>query len=152
MQGTFPKKFTTSRIVSIFKTGDKRLVINTSQKPILEKIGAAKLTNFLKINKLLNEYLYLQRGKTFTRSFTYNQLHIGNTINNINYCIEACINIKKAFSCLLIVSNLRNQKKGIKITPLNWCCYFSRRRQKVEVNSILLDSRCIDMSVYKEPC
>ncbi len=35
IQGTFPKKLTTSRIVSACRTGDKRLVINKSQKPVL---------------------------------------------------------------------------------------------------------------------
>ena len=58
--GTFPSKLKISRVVPIFKNGDKHLcdnyrpisLVNTIAK-ILEKIVAVKLSNHLELNKLL---------------------------------------------------------------------------------------------------
>jgi hypothetical protein len=88
-QGIFPDKLKTSRIVPIFKSGDKRLCDNyrpislvSTLSKILEKIVATKLTNFLEINKLLYEHQYgFQRGKSTEQNLLHVINYIGNAIN-----------------------------------------------------------------------
>ena len=70
--GVFPDKLKVSRVVPIFKAGDKKLcdnyrpisLVSTIAK-ILEKIVAVKLTNYLEVNKLLYIYQFGFQKKTF---------------------------------------------------------------------------------------
>jgi hypothetical protein len=158
-QGVYPEKLKMSRIVPIFKAGDKILCDNyrpislvSSLSKILEKIVAIKLTNFLEINQLLYKHQYgFQKNKSTEQNLLHVINYIGNAINGGNYCIGVFIDLKKAFDvCSHDILLTKLNKLGIKNIPLNWfSSYLSGRKQTVEVNGRLSDSRNIDISVLQ---
>ena len=103
-----------SRIVPIFKLGDKKLcdnyrpisLVSTIAK-ILEKIVATKLSNHLELNKLLHIHQFGFRKKLSTE---HNLLHltnyVSNALNEDDFCIGIFLDLKKAFHvvphCILI--------------------------------------------------
>jgi hypothetical protein len=158
-QGIFPERLKTSRIVPIFKTGDKHLCDNyrpislvSSLSKVLEKIVALNLTNFLQSNNLLYEHQY---GFQRNRSTEHNLLHvvnfIGNALNNGNYCIGVFIDLRKAFDvCSHSILLMKLEKLGIKNIALEWFkSYLSGRKQRVEINGCLSDCKNLDISVLQ---
>jgi hypothetical protein len=100
--GTFPNILKASRVVPIFKTGDKTLCDNnrpitlvSSISKILEKIVANRLVDHLTSNNLIYE------GFLKGRSTEHNLLqlinNIGQAINEDKYCIGLFLDLKKAF-------------------------------------------------------
>jgi hypothetical protein len=104
-QGVFPERLKTSRIVPIFKSGNRNCCDNyrpislvSTLAKILEKIVSVKLTNYLQINKLLYEHQYgFQKGKSTEHNLIHVVNFIGNALNKGNYCIGIFIDLRKAF-------------------------------------------------------
>ncbi len=103
--GLYPDKLKTSRVVPIFKCGEKTSCDNyrpislvSSISKILEKIVANRLVNHLVTNDLLYEHQY---GFLKGKSTEHNLLHLVNTIgqaiNEDKYCIGIFLDLKKAF-------------------------------------------------------
>jgi hypothetical protein len=158
-QGIFPEKLKTSRIVPIFKSGEKNLCDNyrpislvSSLSKILEKIVATKLTNYLQINNLLYEHQYgFQKNKSTEHNLLHVINYIGNALNKGNYCIGVFIDLRKAFDvCSHSILLLKLEKLGIKDIALEWFrSYLSGRKQKVEINGCFSECRNLDISVLQ---
>ena len=157
--GVFPDKLKVSRVVPIFKAGDKKLcdnyrpisLVSTIAK-ILEKIVAVKLTNYLEVNKLL--YIY-QFGFQKKLSTEHNLLHltnyVSNALNKDDFCVGIFLDLKKAFDVVPHKILLKKLKKlGIKNNALDWFqSYLSNRSQCVDINGQISSPRTINISVMQ---
>jgi methylaspartate ammonia-lyase len=136
----FPEKLKSSRVVPIYKAGDRSSCDNyrpiwlvSSISKILEKIVANRLVDHLVSNELLYEHQY---GFSKGRSTEHNLLHLVNTIgqaiNEDKFCIGIFLDLKKAFDVVphnILIKKL--SKLGINGTPLNWFkSYLANRTQK----------------------
>ena len=157
--GIFPDKLKVSRIVPIFKLGDKKLcdnyrpisLVSTIAK-ILEKIVATKLSNHLELNKLLHIHQFGFRKKLSTE---HNLLHltnyVSNALNEDDFCIGIFLDLKKAFDvvphCILIK---KLKKLGVKNKALDWFkSYLTNRSQCVDINGHISSPKNIDISVMQ---
>ena len=145
--GIFPNKLKISRVVPIFKNGDKHLcdnyrpisLVNTIAK-ILEKIVAVKFSNHLELNKLL--YIH-QFGFQKKLSTEHNLLHLTNyvskALNDDEFCIGIFLDLKKAFDVVphdILLKKLNYL--GVNDNALAWFnSYLSGRTQCVDINGIL---------------
>ena len=94
-QGIFPEKLKKSRVVPIYKTGEKSNIDNyrpislvASISKILEKIVSTQLTNFLQINKLISPWQFgFLRNLSTEHTLLHVTNYIGNAINKGDYCI-----------------------------------------------------------------
>ena len=157
--GVFPDKLKVSRVVPIFKAGDKKLcdnyrpisLVSTIAK-ILEKIVAVKLTNYLEVNKLL--YIY-QFGFQKKLSTEHNLLHltnyVSNALNKDDFCVGIFLDLKKAFDVVPHKILLKKLKKlGIKNNALDWFqSYLNNRSQCVDINGQISSPRTINISVMQ---
>ena len=157
--GVFPNNFKMSRTVPIFKNGDHLncdnyrpiSLINTFSK-ILEKMVAIRLTNHLEINHLINKYQFGFQRKISTE---HNLIHvvnfIGNALSEGKWCVGVFLDLKKAFDCVrhdILLKKL--QKFGIKNNALLWFSnYLTGRKQCVDIDGVLSDSREINISVLQ---
>jgi hypothetical protein len=149
--GTFPTKLKTSRVVPIFKAGDKTSCDNyrpislvSSISKILEKAVANRLVNHLTGNNLLYEHQYgFLKGKSTEQNLIHLINSIGQAINEDKYCIGIFLDLKKAFDVVshdILLKKL--EKMGIRGTTLQWFkSYLSERKQKVDINGNLSDSQ-----------
>ena len=158
-KGIFPEALKTSRTVPIFKGGDNLnmdnyrpiSLINTFSK-ILEKMVAIKLSNHLDINKLLHQHQYGFQAK---KSTEHHLLHvtnkIGNALNNGEFCIGIFLDFKKAFDTVSH-SILLDKLKAFGVTGVThkwFTSYLANRKQQVEINGTLSDSKDIDISILQ---
>ena len=157
--GIFPNKLKVSRVVPIFKNGDKHLcdnyrpisLVNTIAK-ILEKIVAVKFSNHLELNKLL--YIH-QFGFQKKLSTEHNLLHLTNyvskALNDDEFCIGIFLDLKKAFDVVphdILLKKLNYL--GVNDNALAWFnSYLSGRTQCVNINGILSSPRNINISVMQ---
>jgi len=157
--GTFPSKLKSSRVVPVFKAGDRKSCDNyrpislvSSIAKILEKIVALKLTNHLEINKLFYPKQFgFQKGL----STEHNLLHLTNFVstamNENKISIGIFLDLKKAFDLVphsILLKKL--EKLGVKNTSLNWFrSYLSNRTQCVEINGVKSSLKSINISVMQ---
>ncbi len=157
--GQYPEKFKTSRVVPIFKNGDKLSCDNyrpislvSSIAKILDKIVASKLTNHLELNKLLFPYQFGFQKKLSTED---NLLHLQNfvstSLNEDKYCIGIFLDLKKAFDVVshsILLKKL--DKMGIKNMSLKWFqSYLTDRQQIVDIDGNFSLSASINISVLQ---
>jgi len=157
--GLYPEKLKTSRVVPIYKCGEKTSCDNyrpislvSSISKILEKIVANRLVEHLVSNDLLYEHQY---GFLKGKSTEHNLLHLVNTIgqaiNDDKYCIGIFLDLKKAFDVVphdILLKKL--SKLGVNGTALNWfASYLSNRKQKVDINGNISSSKNLDISVLQ---
>jgi hypothetical protein len=157
--GVFPCKLKTSRVVPIFKAGDKSCCDNyrlislvSSISKILEKAVASRLVNHLVSNDLLYEHQY---GFLKGRSTEQNLLHLVNTvgqaINEDKYCIGIFLDIKKAFDVVshdILLKKL--EKLGITGISKKWFeSYLADRKQRVDIQGNLSECRDLKISVLQ---
>ena len=158
-KGIFPERLKVSRIVPIYKVGDKKIcdnyrpisLVSTIAK-ILEKIVATKLSNHLEINKLLHIHQFGFRKKLSTE---HNLLHltnyVSNALNEDDFCIGIFLDLKKAFDvvphCILIK---KLKKFGVKNNALEWFkSYLTNRSQCVDINGHISSPKFINISVMQ---
>jgi len=157
--GTFPEKLKSSRVVSIFKSGDPQLCDNyrpislvSSLSKIFEKIVATQLTNHLELNKLINKHQFgFQRGLSTEHNLLHLTNFISKALNQSKYCIGIFLDLKKAFD---VVNHEILSKKlfhlGVRGNLLRWFqSYLSNRTQKVDINGVLSLPRFINISVLQ---
>jgi hypothetical protein len=157
--GTFPTKLKTSRVVPIFKAGDKTSCDNyrpislvSSISKILEKAVANRLVNHLTGNNLLYEHQYgFLKGKSTEQNLIHLINSVGQAINEDKFCIGIFLDLKKAFDVVshdILLKKL--EKMGIRGTTLQWFkSYLSERKQKVDINGNLSDSQDLKISVLQ---
>ena len=157
--GTFPEKLKSSRVVPIFKAGDKTscdnyrpITLVSSISKILEKIVAERLIFHLTYHNLIYNHQYgFLRGKSTEHNLIHLINNIGSSINEGKYCIGVFLDLKKAFDTVphnLLLKKL--SKLGINDTALNWFkSYLSNRTQKVDINGTLSSSKNLDISVLQ---
>ncbi len=157
--GVFPEKLKVSRVVPIFKTGDKKIcnnyrpisLVSTISK-IIEKIVAIRLVNHLEINKLITD---AQFGFQRRLSPEQNIIHLTNfvteALNENKFCIGIFLDLQKAFDVVpheILLKKLHNL--GIRDTPLKWFkSYLQNRSQYVEINGKKSSKRSINISVMQ---
>jgi hypothetical protein len=157
--GIFPEKFKKSRVVPIFKCGDRRLcdnyrpiaLVNTYSK-ILEKMVATDLYNHLDLNNLIYKHQYgFQRNKSTEHNLIHLTNFIGQAINEGKWCIGIFLDLKKAFDTVqhdILLKKL--EKYGVNGTALDWFkSYLSNRLQCVDINGSMSDYKRILMSVLQ---
>ena len=159
LEGVFPEKLKASRIVPIFKAGDKTMCDNyrpislvSSISKILEKIVANKLIEHLTSNNLIFEHQYgFLKGKSTEHNLIHLINSIGKAINENKFCIGVFLDLKKAFDVVPHNILLKKLKKlGINGVPLQWFkSYLSNRTQKVDINGNLSSSKNIPISVMQ---
>jgi hypothetical protein len=157
--GIFPDKFKASRVVPIFKHGDRRncdnyrpIALVNSFSKILEKMVAIDLFNHLDLNNLLYKHQYgFQRGRSTEHNLIQVTNFIGEALNEGKFCIGVFLDLKKAFDTVQHDILLRKLEKfGIKGTALNWfASYLSNRKQCVDINGVLSEFNDIIMSVFQ---
>jgi hypothetical protein len=157
--GIFPDKFKYSRVVPIFKQGDRRncdnyrpIALVNSFSKILEKMVAIDLANHLDLNNLLYEHQYgFQRGKSTEHNLIQVTNFIGEALNEGNWCIGVFLDLKKAFDTVNHGILLRKlEKYGIRNVALNWfASYLADRKQCVDIDGCLSDFKDIVMSVFQ---
>lgn len=65
---------------------------------MLEKIISIRLVNHLEINKLIYPHQYgFQCGKSTEQNLLHVINHVGNALNDGNYCAGVFLDLKKAF-------------------------------------------------------
>ena len=158
-KGDFPSKLKRSKVVPIFKSGDKHECDNyrpisllCSISKILEKVVAKKLLDHLQSNNLIYNHQY---GFLPKRSTEQNLLQVTNYIsdalNEGMFCIGVFIDLRKAFdvcSHKILLKKLKNL--GISGVHLKWFeSYLSDRKQRVEINGTLSDEQCFNISVIQ---
>ena len=126
-------------------------LISTFSK-ILEKMVALKLSNHLDINKLLHQHQYGFQAK---RSTEHHLLHvtnkIGNALNRGDYCIGIFLDFKKAFDTVSH-SILLDKLKAFGVTGIThkwFTSYLANRKQQVDINGVMSNSKNIDISVLQ---
>jgi len=157
--GIFPTKLKRSKVVPIFKNGNRNdcdnyrpISLLCSISKILEKVVAKKLLSHLQINNLLYEHQY---GFLPKRSTEQNLIqvtnYITNALNDGMFCIGVFIDLRKAFdvcSHKILLKKLKNL--GIKGNDLKWFeSYLSNRMQNVDINGTLSDEQCFNISVIQ---
>ena len=157
--GVFPAKLKTSKIIPIFKAGDRTSCDNyrpisllSSISKVLEKIVAKALVNHLENNKLLDDN---QFGFLRNRSTIHNILKltnkIANDINNKKFVVGVFLDLKKAFDAVrhdILLTKL--QKLGIKDIALSWFTdYLSDRYQYTDIGGKKSSKKLIDISVMQ---
>jgi len=157
--GTFPEKLKRSRVIPIFKSGSKLECDNyrpisllCSISKILEKIVSKKLLNHLQTNNLIYNHQY---GFLPKRSTEHNLMQVINYIttalNDGMYCLAVFIDLRKAFdvcSHKILLKKLKNL--GIQGVALKWFeSYLANRLQCVDINGILSDEKCFNISVIQ---
>ncbi len=157
--GQYPEKFKTSRVVPIYKNGDKLSCDNyrpislvSSIAKILDKIVAIKLTNHLDLNKLIYPYQFGFQKKVSTEdSLLHLQNFVSTALNEDKYCIGIFLDLKKAFDVVshdILIKKL--EKIGIKNNCLKWFkCYLSGRKQMVDINGTYSSPAEINISVLQ---
>jgi exonuclease III len=159
VSGLFPSKLKKSRVIPIFKSGQKSdcdnyrpISLLSSISKILEKIVAEKLLDHLTSNNILYEHQY---GFTPGKSTEQNLIQITNYItaalNNNEFCIGVFIDLKKAFdvcSHQILLSKL--SRMGINGISLQWfITYLSNRTQCVDINSTMSAEKHLLLSVIQ---
>jgi hypothetical protein len=155
--GIFPNRFKTSRVVPIFKQGDKRqcdnyrpIALVNSFSKILEKMVAIDLSNHLDRNNLLYKHQYgFQRGKSVEHNLIQVTNYIGQALNQGKWCIGVFLDLKKAFDTVQHDILLKKfEKFGVRDTALEWFkSYLTNRTQCVDIDGVLSDFKDILMSV-----
>jgi hypothetical protein len=158
-EGKFPDRLKTRRTVPIFKVGNPELCDNyrpiallSSLSKILEKLVSVQLVNYLDRNKLIYHHQY---GFQPNRSTEHNLIHavnyIGNAMNDGKYAVGVFFDLKKAFdvcSHTILLKKLRNI--GIIGIELEWfSSYLKNRKQCVDINGSLSDSKDIKISILQ---
>ncbi len=157
--GIFPSKLKTSRIVPIYKTGDRELCDNfrpisllSLLSKVLEKIVCIQLVNHLDRNKLLNDNQFgFQRGKSTEHNLLKAVNFIGESINSGKFCISVCFDHTKAFDVVphdILFKKLT--KLGIQGTAHKcFTSYLKNRRQVVDINGKISIAKKINISVLQ---
>ena len=104
MTGTFPLKLQKSRVIPIFKTGDRHdcdnyrpISLLSSLSKILEKVVAKKLLSHLQDNDLIYQHQY---GFLPQRSTEQNLLQVCNYITNALNDGLFCVGVVEAPPCM----------------------------------------------------
>jgi Reverse transcriptase (RNA-dependent DNA polymerase) len=127
--GTFPGAIKRSRVVHVFKQGDKDncdnylpITLLSSISKILENFVAIKPVNYLKLNKLLNSNQFgFQKGKSTEHNLIQSLNIISNALNKGEYCIGIFIDLRKAFDVCSHKILLKKLKYfGINNIALEW--------------------------------
>jgi len=157
--GEFPSKLKRSKVVPIFKSGNRNECDNyrpisllCSISKILEKLVAKKLLDHLQSNNLIYNHQY---GFLPKRSTEQNLLQVTNYIadalNEGMFCLGVFIDLRKAFdvcSHKILLKKLKNL--GIIGVNLKWFeSYLSDRLQMVDINGTLSDEKCFNISVIQ---
>ena len=126
--GIFPEKLKCSKVIPIFKAGDKKICNNyrpislvNSFAKIIEKIVAIRLTNHLQINKLISDAQFgFQRGLSTEHNILHLTNYISEALNENKFCIGIFLDLQKAFDVvphdILIKKTLSSGSKRIHIT------------------------------------
>ena len=143
--GEFPSQLKTSKIIPLFKSGDKCLASNyrpislvSSLSKILEKVVHKQLTSFLDKSNLLSLSQYGFRNKSSTELAILDICsHISNNFESKLFTAGVFIDLSKAFDSLdhnILIQKMNNY--GIRGTPLKWfCSYLSDRYHYVQIEN-----------------
>jgi len=157
--GIFPAKLKRSKVVPIFKSGNRNdcdnyrpISLLCSISKVLEKVVAKKLLSHIQTNNLIYEHQY---GFLPKRSTEQNLMqvtnYITNALNDGMYCIGVFIDLRKAFdvcSHKILLKKLKNL--GITGKNLKWFeSYLSNRLQRVDINGTLSDELSFNISVIQ---
>jgi hypothetical protein len=159
LSGDFPLKLKRSKVVPIFKSGNKNECDNyrpisllCSISKILEKVVAKKLLDHLQSNNLIYNHQY---GFLPKRSTEQNLLQVTNYIsdalNDGMFCIGVFIDLRKAFDvCSHKILLKKLQNLGISGVNLKWFkSYLANRLQRVDIKGTLSDEKCFNISVIQ---
>ena len=142
--GVIPQQFKQSKIIPLFKSGDRTCMDNyrpiallSTFSKILEKIVCKRLSNFLENNELLSQF---QFGFRKEHSTIHPMVHfmnkITNALENKMHTIAIFCDLRKAFdSCNhnILLNKLRGM--GLSGTELLWFeNYLTNRQQYVFLN------------------
>jgi hypothetical protein len=119
---------------------------------VLEKIISIRLVNHLEINKLIYPHQYgFQRGKSTEQNLLHVINHVGNALNDGNYCAGVFLDLKKAFDvCNHRILLSKMEKYGKVGVELAWFkSYLSGRSQVVDINGTHSTPHNIDISVIQ---
>lgn len=141
--GVFPDNLKMSKVVPVFKNGDRTQIANyrpISIVPaigkILEKIMANKLTSYLENNNLLHNNQFGFRKKHSTIHPVIHLLNkISEALDKKEFLIAIFIDLQRAFDTVSLPILLKKlHKYGIKNSALDWFkSFLSDRKQFVKI-------------------
>ena len=148
--GDIPHQLKISKIIPLFKSGDRSLLDNyrpiallSSFSKILEKIVCNRLSKYLENNEFLSTS---QFGFRKEHSTLHPMVHFMNKItsalDNKLHTIAIFCDLRKAFdSCNHVILLKKLQKVGVQNTELNWFKnYLENRKQFVFLNGVTSSS------------
>jgi len=157
--GVFPSKLKKSRVIPIFKSGDKSLCDNyrpisllSSISKVLEKIVSAKLIAHLQTNDILYNHQYgFTPGKSTEQNLIQVLNYITTALNDNNFCLGVFVDLKKAFDvCSHDILLTKLSYMGINNIALEWFrSYLSNRTQCVDINGSISQEKDLLLSVIQ---
>jgi hypothetical protein len=154
-KGTVPDMMKISKVIPLFKAGDKSTFTNYRPvallpqfSKILEKLFCKRLTKFIENHNLLSECQYGFRPKRSTSLAILDLVEeLTNALDDNKFTIGVFIDLRKAFDTIdheLLIKKM--EYFGIRGVVNNWLSsYLSNRKQYVQINnssSNLLDMVC----------
>lgn len=158
--GKFPDRLKTSKVIPVFKTGNKMdannyrgisLIDNFGK--IFEKIMSNKILDFLESENFFFKYQFGFRKNHSTNMAILSILnYVTESINNGKYAVLITLDIKKCFDVIshdILLSKLENA--GIRGVALEWFrSYLTNREQKVFIDGVFSNNSCkITRSVFQ---
>ena len=157
--GVFPKQLQLSRVIPIFKSGNKLECDNyrpisllSAFSKILEKIVAKKLLTHLSDNNLIYDHQYgFLPGRSTEQNLIHVTNYITNALNDKMYCVGVFIDLRKAFDvCSHSILLKKLSLMGIAGPALKWFeSYLSNRKQYVDVNGTKSEEKDLLLSVIQ---
>lgn len=145
--GIFPNVLKPSKVVPLFKSGDKLdvknyrpLTLSSNISKIYEKVYYICLSDFLTKNDIIvNEQFGFQKGKSTNHAIAKAVEHITTSLNNNSKVMGLFIDMSKAFDCVDHTKLLKIlENYGIRGTALKWIeTYLTDRKQCVELTCSL---------------
>ena len=157
LNGVFPTGMKTSKVIPIFKNGDKHNFTNyrpisllSQFSKILEKLFVLRLDNYIEKHNLLSNHQYGFRTNRSTSMAVMELVeNISEAIDNNEYTIGVFIDLSKAFDTIhhgLLLKKM--ERYGIRGTANKWLMsYLTNRNQYVSINNIESEKRNITYGV-----
>lgn len=146
--GTFPNKMKITKVISLFKSGNKHTFNNFRPmslcqfSKILQKVFSYRTDNFIEKHNILTGCHYgFRENRSTAMALMELTEEIIDSINKRKVSIGVFLDLKKAFDTInhdILLKKLERQ--GIRGVALNWIrSYLGQRKQFVKINNQKLD-------------
>ena len=155
--GVFPECLKQSKVVPIYKKGDRNTMANyrpisilPTMSKIFEKCISNRLITFLnKYDVIFPRQFGFRTGRSTADAFLSMVEYVYSCLNRKEHCIGVFIDLKKAFDTVnheILLGKL--ERSGIRGLPLRWMAsYLKDRRQCVTIDGKCSSQRIINIGI-----